>query len=141
VPDSIISSAASRVPVRTNSGETVLASAGKMYFSSHSFSARSSAGQDNLAAGVDPLGSTVARSNRIRAIDVDDVRTADGDRSGIQNLTRRVLGYDNPAGHDQRDLTARLLPKGENACGKNRNGGEEQPSRRSVQCTHEAEIV
>src|SRR5687767_1085036 len=43
VPDSIISSAASRVPARTKSGETVFASAGKMYFSSHSESARSSA--------------------------------------------------------------------------------------------------
>ena len=43
VPDSIISSAASRVPARTNSGDTVLASAGKMYLFSHSISARSSA--------------------------------------------------------------------------------------------------
>ena len=43
VPDSIISSAASRVPARTNSGETVLASAGKMYLFSHSIRARSSA--------------------------------------------------------------------------------------------------
>ena len=43
VPLWIISSAASRVPTRTISGETVLASAGKMYFSSHSISARSSA--------------------------------------------------------------------------------------------------
>ena len=32
VPDSIISSAASRVPMRTNSGDTVLASAGKDVF-------------------------------------------------------------------------------------------------------------
>src|SRR5579871_3411211 len=43
VPDSIISRAARRVPTRTKSGETVLASAGKMYFCSQSFSARSSA--------------------------------------------------------------------------------------------------
>src|SRR3954471_2200213 len=43
VPDSIISSAASRVPARTNSGVTVFASAGKMYFCSQSISARSSA--------------------------------------------------------------------------------------------------
>ena len=34
---------ASRVPARTNSGVTVFASAGKMYFCSHSISARSSA--------------------------------------------------------------------------------------------------
>jgi len=43
VPDWIISSAASLVPVRTNSGDTVFASAGKMYFSSQSINARSSA--------------------------------------------------------------------------------------------------
>ena len=40
VPDSIISTAASRVPTRTSSGDTVLASAGKMYCSSHWRSAR-----------------------------------------------------------------------------------------------------
>ncbi len=41
VPDSIISSSASRVPTRTNSGETVFASAGKMYFCSQSIRLRS----------------------------------------------------------------------------------------------------
>ena len=41
VPDSIISTAASRVPTRTNSGDTVFPSAGKMYFCSQSMSARS----------------------------------------------------------------------------------------------------
>ena len=72
VPDSIISTAASRVPTRTSSGDTVLASAGKMYFCSQSISARSSArpryitigacvcvlikpGQDDLIARVDRL--------------------------------------------------------------------------------------
>jgi hypothetical protein len=43
VPDWIISSAARRVPIRTISGDTVFASAGKMYFCSHPMSARSSA--------------------------------------------------------------------------------------------------
>ncbi len=43
VPDSIISSAASRVPTRTKSGDTVAFSAGKMYFVSQSINARSSA--------------------------------------------------------------------------------------------------
>ena len=41
MPDWIISSAASRVPMRTNSGDTVFASAGKMYFCSQSIKARS----------------------------------------------------------------------------------------------------
>src|SRR5262245_9922473 len=43
VPDSIISSAASSVPTRTNSGETTFASAGKMYSFSQRISGRSSA--------------------------------------------------------------------------------------------------
>jgi hypothetical protein len=43
VPDWIISSAARRVPARTISGDTVFASAGKMYLFSQSISERSSA--------------------------------------------------------------------------------------------------
>ena len=52
VPDSIISSAASRVPTRTNSGDTSLPSAGKMYLLSHSCSARSSASPRNSTIGA-----------------------------------------------------------------------------------------
>src|SRR6185295_9919441 len=52
VPDSIISTAASRVPMRTISGETVLASAGKMYFCSQSISARSSASPRYITIGA-----------------------------------------------------------------------------------------
>ena len=52
VPDWIISSAASRVPTRTISGETVFASAGKMYFCSQSISARSSARPRYITIGA-----------------------------------------------------------------------------------------
>src|SRR6516165_6057753 len=52
VPDSIISSAASRVPMRTMSGETVLASAGKMYLLSQSINARSSARPRYMTIGA-----------------------------------------------------------------------------------------
>ena len=43
VPERIISAIARLVPSRTNAGLTFLASAGKMYFCSHSISGRSSA--------------------------------------------------------------------------------------------------
>ena len=52
VPDSIISTAASRVPTRTSSGDTVLASAGKMYFVSQSIKARSSASPRYITIGA-----------------------------------------------------------------------------------------
>ena len=96
VPDSIISSAASRVPARTNSGDTVFASAGKMYFCSQSISARSSArpriqhhrrvrvrvdqpGHDDLAgASIVSRPRNCAR-DRVRRVDGDDVGAVDGD--------------------------------------------------------------
>ncbi len=52
VPDSIISSAARRVPMRTISGETVFASAGKMYLFSQSISAMSSASPRYMTIGA-----------------------------------------------------------------------------------------
>ena len=103
MPDSIISSAASRVPVRTNSGETVFASAGKMYFCSQSISARSSASPrySTIGACVCVLISpgrtiwsrasivsarAVPRGDRVRRVDVDDVGAVDGDGAGRQDL-------------------------------------------------------
>ena len=52
VPDSIISTAASSVPMRTMDGDTVRASAGKMYFWSQSISARSSARPRYITIGA-----------------------------------------------------------------------------------------
>ena len=102
VPERIISSAASRVPTRTNSGDTVLASAGKMYFCSQSISARSSArpryrtmgacvcvlirpGRTMLAGEVDAFASAVLRGDGLGGVHGDDVRpsmaTLPGDRT------------------------------------------------------------
>ena len=80
MPDWIISSAASRVPVRTNAGDTVFASAGKMYCCSQSISARSSARPRYSTIGawvcvlmspgstMRPVASTVARPVKRRAM-------------------------------------------------------------------------
>ena len=54
VPDCSISSAASLDPIRTISGDTVFPSAGKMYFSSQSISARSSARPRYMTMGAWP---------------------------------------------------------------------------------------
>ena len=52
VPPRIISASPSRAPTRTNSSVTFFASAGKMYFVSHSCKSRSSASPRNSTIGM-----------------------------------------------------------------------------------------
>ena len=120
MPDSIISSAASRVPARTNSGVTVLASAGKMYFCSQSISARSSASPRKRTIGAwvwvltrpgmitPPAASTVSRAAEVGRdggcrIDRHDVTTLDRHCPALDDPPIGVDGHDNPVGHDQRN--------------------------------------
>ena len=57
----------------------------------------------------------VARGDRLRRIDVDDVRAVDRDRAWRQDLARAVLGDHGSAGDDERDRSRRLRGRGDDA--------------------------
>ena len=107
VPERIISSAASRVPVRTNAGDTVLASAGKDVFLQPVHQREvvgqaaiqdhrrvrvrvDQAGHDDAAARVDGVARLeVARRSRSARPTPTIVLPADRDRSWIEHAPRR----------------------------------------------------
>src|SRR6187397_567335 len=115
VPDSIISSAARRVPTRTNSGETVAFSAGKMYFVSQSINARSSARPRYRTIGtwvcalirpgmmIWPRASMVvaARSHR------DDRVALNRDGGVLEDSPAGIHGHHRAAGDQQRHAFTR----------------------------------
>ena len=126
VPDSIISSAASLVPMRTISGETVFASAGKMYFCSQSISARSSARPRYITIGacvwvlispgrtISSRASIVSAARYFAAIasgasDLDDVGAVDGDGAGRDDVAGGVLRDHRAADDDERHRAPRRL--------------------------------
>ena len=124
VPDRIISSAASWVPVRTNAGVTTLASAGKMYCWSQSIRLRSlpsprnstigacavgvdQPGQHDLAGAVDGLARLEGGGDGRRRVHADDVGAVDRHRARCQHAPGPVDGHDRGVGDDQRHLALR----------------------------------
>ena len=126
VPDSIISSAARRVPARTNSGETVLASAGKDVLVQPVHQREvvrqpavqrhrrvgvgvDQARQDQLAGRVDGVGAAELLGDGLGRVHANDVGAVDGHRAVGDHPARGIHRDDGAAGDEQRHLTRRSL--------------------------------
>ena len=146
VPDRIISRAARRVPVRTNAGETVLASAGKMYLCSQSIKARSSAKPRYSTIGAcvcvlikpgrmtRPRASMVSRARNCAAMScrrshADDGRSGNGDGARIEH-TSRSIHRDDDAVREARDRLASTAARS-----RRRSRRGEECNRRSIRAS------
>ena len=144
VPDSIISSAASRVPTRTMSGDTVLASAGKMYRIQpvHQRQIVGQAavhdhrrvgvgvdqpGKDDVVRGVDGVAGGEAAGDDVGRVDADDRVAVDGDAARRQDLPRVVFGDDKSSVDNQRYPPRALDPLCRDEHRDAQHRGAEQP--------------